>query len=573
MMAAVAAVVERFGGLDIAVANAGIAPPTVTTARTMPPEQWRAGRRRQPDRRLAHGAGGAAAGLRARRPARLHRLDLQLLQRHPRQPLRGLQGRGRGAGPGAAGGAGAAGRERQRRLLRLGRHRAGARVARPPGRGPRVRILGEILPGFLLRRIRPPGRGDDRAGAGERAPRAFAPRVWRYISALRGLLNPLLDRRMDRDATIAAVVTEVEAAQRASPAARLRRRRSRTLPGRCPSTTSTAKSRWSPAPPAGSASRRRARCTCAAPRSPCSTSTPRRRARRPSGSGRGRSGSAPTSPTRTRCSPPSPRWSRSSAGSTSPSPTPASPRSSSPPPAASPARSGSASSRSTCSASGAPCARRCRRSSSARARWSSSPPSTPSPTAWATPPTPSPRPGSRCSGRSLRVELAPHGASASVAYFGWVDTKLVQDAFDQEDSGRIRELSPDFLLKRITPDEAGAGLVRGIEERAPRIFVPKWWRYVSAFRGLVNPLLDRRMESDAKTRALIRDLDAKARRASRASRSAPAVFIDGELHLVVEGLRCDVGLVGPSDRRSVDEEHAEKLGSRKGSKTPPKSRR
>ena len=113
-------------------------------------------------------------------------------------------------------------------------------------------------------------------------------------------------------------------------------------------------------------------------------------------------------------------------------------------------------------------------------------------------------------GRSLRVELAPHGASASVAYFGWVDTRLVQDAFDQEDGGRIRELSPDFLLKRITPAEAGAGLVRGIEERAPRVFVPKWWRYVSAFRGLINPLLDKRMESDAKTAALIRDLDAKS---------------------------------------------------------------
>jgi NAD(P)-dependent dehydrogenase (short-subunit alcohol dehydrogenase family) len=113
-------------------------------------------------------------------------------------------------------------------------------------------------------------------------------------------------------------------------------------------------------------------------------------------------------------------------------------------------------------------------------------------------------------GRSLRIELAPHGASASVAYFGWVDTKLVQDAFDQEDGGRIRELSPAWLLKRITPAEAGAGLVRGIEERAPRIFVPKWWRYVSAFRGLINPLLDRRMESDAKTAALIRDLDAKS---------------------------------------------------------------
>jgi NAD(P)-dependent dehydrogenase (short-subunit alcohol dehydrogenase family) len=112
-------------------------------------------------------------------------------------------------------------------------------------------------------------------------------------------------------------------------------------------------------------------------------------------------------------------------------------------------------------------------------------------------------------GRALRIELAPHGASSTVAYFGWVDTRLVQDAFEQEAAGRVRELSPDFLLKRIKPDEAGAALVRGIEERAPRVFAPKWWRYVSALRGVINPLLDRRMESDAKTQALIRDVDAE----------------------------------------------------------------
>jgi NAD(P)-dependent dehydrogenase (short-subunit alcohol dehydrogenase family) len=120
-------------------------------------------------------------------------------------------------------------------------------------------------------------------------------------------------------------------------------------------------------------------------------------------------------------------------------------------------------------------------------------------------------------GRALRVELTPHGASATVAYFGWVDTKLVQDAFEQPTSERVRELSPEWLLKRITPAEAAAGLVRGIEERAPRVFVPKWWRYVSALRGIVNPLLDRRMESDPKFASLIRDIDAESVDAGRAS--------------------------------------------------------
>jgi NAD(P)-dependent dehydrogenase (short-subunit alcohol dehydrogenase family) len=110
-------------------------------------------------------------------------------------------------------------------------------------------------------------------------------------------------------------------------------------------------------------------------------------------------------------------------------------------------------------------------------------------------------------GRSLRAELTPHGASASVAYFGWIDTKLVQDAMDSPHADRLNSMTPDFLLKRIGPDEAAAGLVRGIEERAPRIFVPKWWRYYAALRGLVNPLLDRRVERDPQMHDFLRDLD------------------------------------------------------------------
>jgi NAD(P)-dependent dehydrogenase (short-subunit alcohol dehydrogenase family) len=121
-------------------------------------------------------------------------------------------------------------------------------------------------------------------------------------------------------------------------------------------------------------------------------------------------------------------------------------------------------------------------------------------------------------GRALRTELVPFGASASVAYFGWVDTKMVQDAFAKPGAGVLEEIAPDFLMRRIAPPEAGAAVVRGIEERAPRIFAPKWWRYLSALRGLMNPLLDRRSERDPRIASAIRE--AEARQAAAASESS-----------------------------------------------------
>lgn len=120
------------------------------------------------------------------------------------------------------------------------------------------------------------------------------------------------------------------------------------------------------------------------------------------------------------------------------------------------------------------------------------------------------KPGVESFGRALRVELAHHGASATVAYFGWVDTTLVQDAFAQPDVQTLNKGTPAFLTKRIQPDEAAAAFVRGIEERAPRVFAPKWWRYVSALRGIINPLLDKRQEREAKTQALLKDIDSRA---------------------------------------------------------------
>jgi NAD(P)-dependent dehydrogenase (short-subunit alcohol dehydrogenase family) len=123
-------------------------------------------------------------------------------------------------------------------------------------------------------------------------------------------------------------------------------------------------------------------------------------------------------------------------------------------------------------------------------------------------------------GRGLRAELMPLGASAGVVYYGWVDTKLVQDGFDRKHSGRLQESAPAWLLKRIKPDEAAAATVRGIEARAPRTFAPKWWRYVSALRGIVNPLLDRRFDKDPQMFETIRAVEAEADEQGAAAVSA-----------------------------------------------------
>jgi NAD(P)-dependent dehydrogenase (short-subunit alcohol dehydrogenase family) len=110
-------------------------------------------------------------------------------------------------------------------------------------------------------------------------------------------------------------------------------------------------------------------------------------------------------------------------------------------------------------------------------------------------------------GRALRVELAPHGASASVAYFGFIDTKMVQDAFADPVAHRFEETMPGFMSKRLPPAAAGEAIVEGIERRAPRIVAPGWWRVWSALHGLINPLLDARMERDERLQELVREAD------------------------------------------------------------------
>ena len=114
-------------------------------------------------------------------------------------------------------------------------------------------------------------------------------------------------------------------------------------------------------------------------------------------------------------------------------------------------------------------------------------------------------------GRALRVELAQHGASATTCYFGFIDTEMVHRGIDDDPlSGKVQQQLPKVLAKRLTPDQAGEAVARGIERRAPRVIVPPVWRVLFHLRGVIGPLLDRHMERAAPVQELAVAMDARA---------------------------------------------------------------
>lgn len=114
-------------------------------------------------------------------------------------------------------------------------------------------------------------------------------------------------------------------------------------------------------------------------------------------------------------------------------------------------------------------------------------------------------------GRALRVELIPHGASASVAYFGFIDTEMVHRAIDQDPlASSMLTVLPKPFHKRLPAAAAGEAIARGIERRSPRIIRPRRWTLLSMARGVINPLGDIRMERDAGMQEQVVALDSRA---------------------------------------------------------------
>lgn len=115
--------------------------------------------------------------------------------------------------------------------------------------------------------------------------------------------------------------------------------------------------------------------------------------------------------------------------------------------------------------------------------------------------------GVEAMGRALRAELAIHGAGATVAHFGWIDTQMVRQGFSHPASQRFAEVMPGFMRKRLTAAQAAAALVAGIERRAPRVITPGWWKLAYALRGVVGPLLDAALARQEVYREVMRVAD------------------------------------------------------------------
>lgn len=121
-------------------------------------------------------------------------------------------------------------------------------------------------------------------------------------------------------------------------------------------------------------------------------------------------------------------------------------------------------------------------------------------------------------GRSLRVELASHGASAGVAYFGFIDTDMVRDAFADPIARKVEDAFPAFMRRRLPPRAAAAAIVDGIESRAPWMIRPRWWGLWSALRGVMNPLVDRAILGEERITEAILAAEARAGESRAAER-------------------------------------------------------
>ena len=121
-------------------------------------------------------------------------------------------------------------------------------------------------------------------------------------------------------------------------------------------------------------------------------------------------------------------------------------------------------------------------------------------------------------GRALRVELRLHGASAGVAYFGFIDTAMVREAFARPVIQELDALAARGAAPARAVGRAGEAIVRADQGRGRgsscRGRSCRCWPCAGC------PALDRRLFGDRHVRAAIARAEGSGARPSEARAGA-----------------------------------------------------
>lgn len=110
-------------------------------------------------------------------------------------------------------------------------------------------------------------------------------------------------------------------------------------------------------------------------------------------------------------------------------------------------------------------------------------------------------------GRALRIELSAYGASAGIAYFGFVQTPFVRP-LDEDPIGRqVDALMPWPFSRRISASHAAKVLADGIGRRAASTTTPIVWAPYALLRGPANVIVDRAAATFRTTHRLVRAIE------------------------------------------------------------------
>jgi hypothetical protein len=88
--------------------------------------------------------------------------------------------------------------------------------------------------------------------------------------------------------------------------------------------------------------------------------------------------------------------------------------------------------------------------------------------------------------------MAPTGARAGCAYFGFIDTDLVRASFEHPSTKAMEGMIPGPLRKAVPLSTAIDAIERGIERRSGRLWAPRFVGGALAIRGVMQPLTEMR---------------------------------------------------------------------------------